>query len=160
MDLVHVRIDDRLIHGQVTVGWSKHVRPTRIIVADDKAAANPLQRGMLEMIPVPGVQVSVMSLADFLQIANEGPGGERVFLIVGNPTELLKLVDGGLRPPDVVVGNLGYQTGRVTISKEVHANAEELAAFRELSRRGIKLVAQWTPSSSALDLNRELEKVH
>lgn len=70
--------------------------------------------------------------------ANEGPGGDRVFLIVGNPTELLKLVDGWLRPPDVVIGNLRSQTGRVTISKEVHANAEELAAFRELSRRGIK----------------------
>ena len=60
----------------------------------------------------------------------------------------------------VVVGNLGDPGGRVTISKEVHANAEELAAFHELSRRGIKLVAQWTPSSSAMDLNKELEKVH
>jgi mannose/fructose/N-acetylgalactosamine-specific phosphotransferase system component IIB len=159
MDLVHVRIDDRLIHGQVTVGWSKHVRPTRIVVADDKAAANPLQRGVLQMIPIPGVSVSVMPLAEFLNLAREGPGGDRVFLIVGNPIELLRLVDGGLQLNDVVVGNLGYQIGRQKISKEVHANEAELAAFRELSRRGVKLVAQWTPTSTAVDLNKEFEKV-
>jgi mannose/fructose/N-acetylgalactosamine-specific phosphotransferase system component IIB len=159
MDLVHVRIDDRLVHGQVTVGWSKHVRPTRIIVADDKAAANPLQRGVLQMIPIPGVRVSVMPLAEFLQLTREEPGGDRVFLIVSNPTELLKLVEGGLQLTEVVVGNLGYQTGRQKISKEVHANEAELAAFRELSKRGIKLVAQWTPTSPTMDLNREFEKV-
>jgi mannose/fructose/N-acetylgalactosamine-specific phosphotransferase system component IIB len=159
MDLVHVRIDDRLVHGQVTVGWSKHVRPTRIIVADDKAAANPLQRGVLQMIPIPGARVSVMPLAEFLQLTREERGGDRVFLIVSNPTELLKLLEGGLRLTKVVVGNLGYQTGRQKISKEVYANEAELAAFRELSKRGIKLLAQWTPTSPTMDLNRELEKV-
>ena len=74
MNLVHVRIDDRLVHGQVTVGWSKHVRPTRIIVADDNAAANPLRRGVLQMIPILGVRVSVILLAEFLKLTGEGPG--------------------------------------------------------------------------------------
>ncbi len=159
MDLVHVRIDDRLIHGQVTVGWSKHVRPTRIVVANDQAASNPLQRGVLQMIPIPGVKVSVMTLAEFLQTAQQGPGGDRVFLIVGNPIDLLKLVEGGLSMREVVVGNIGYQAGRQKISKEVHANEAELQAMRGLAQRGVKLVAQWTPTSPTVDLNKEIEKV-
>jgi len=108
----------------VTVGWSKHVRPTRIIVADDNAAANPLRRGVLQMIPILGVRVSVILLAEFLKLTGEGPGGDRVFLIVSNPTELLKLVEGGLQLTEVIVGNLGYQTGWQKVSKEVHAEPE------------------------------------
>ena len=54
---------------------------------------------------------------------------------MSNPTELLKLVEGGLQLTEVIVGNLGYQTGWQKISKEVHAEPE-LAALRELSTRG------------------------
>ena len=159
MDLVHVRIDDRLIHGQVTVGWSKVVRPTRIIVANDQAAGNPLQRGVLQMVPIPGVKVSVMTLAEFLQLIGQGPGGDRVFLIVNNPKDLVKLADGGVEPREVIVGNIGYQAGRQKISKEVHVAPDELAALRDLAARGFRLVAQWTPTSPSVDLNKEIQKV-
>jgi PTS system mannose-specific IIB component len=159
MDLVHIRIDDRLVHGQVTTGWSKVVRPTRVVVANDQAANSSLQRGVLQMVPIPGAKVSVMTLDEFQDLASEGPGGDRVFLIVNSPIDLLKLVEGGLEAKQVIVGNIGYQAGRKKISKEVHANEAELEALQELARRGVSLTAQWTPNSPSVDLNNELAKV-
>ncbi len=159
MDIVHVRIDDRLIHGQVTIGWSKVVRPTHIVVANDPAAANPLTRGVLQMVPIAGVKIAVLTLAEFQQYAAQ-PGADRVFLIVASPIDLVALVDAGVEvPAQVIVGNIGYRAGRQRISKEVYANEAEIAALRLLAAHGIALTAQWTPNSPTVDLNHELARV-
>ena len=160
MKLVMVRVDDRLIHGQVTMGWTRQVGPDRIVVANDRAATDPLQRAMLEMAPAPGVQLSVLEVAAFqAAVASGSFGSERVFLIVATPVDLVRLLDGGTPIDDVVVGNIGYRAGRRTISKEVHADEAELEALRELARRGVRLVAQWLPNSGRMDLARELERI-
>jgi len=51
--LVHFRIDDRLIHGQVTVAWSKHINAQRIVVANDDAAKDDIQKSLLPLAARP-----------------------------------------------------------------------------------------------------------
>ena len=55
-----LRVDDRLIHGQVAVMWSKQLAVTRIIVANDEIAANELQASALKMAAPAGVKAAIL----------------------------------------------------------------------------------------------------
>ena len=44
-----VRIDHRLVHGQVAFSWTHYLGATRIIVIDDKAASDDFQKMALKM---------------------------------------------------------------------------------------------------------------
>ena len=159
-NVVHVRVDDRLVHGQVTVGWSRHVGAGQIVVANDEAASSPLRKNMLEMIPLAGIKISVLSIDGFMKAdADAKFGSAKVFLVVGTPLDLLELVERGLAIDSAIVGNVGYREGRRRLTREVHADEGEVAAMRDLVNRGIALDAQWTPGSPKVDLKHELDKI-
>ncbi len=64
MPLVLARIDDRLIHGQVTVGWATHLKPDRILLANNEIAADDWQCQVYASSVSPGIEVCILSLAE------------------------------------------------------------------------------------------------
>jgi hypothetical protein len=65
MPVIHLRIDNRLIHGQVTVTWASSLNADHMIVCNDKVAVDPIQKVMLPAA-ARGVKTSVLSIADTL----------------------------------------------------------------------------------------------
>ena len=158
MILVWVRVDDRLIHGQVAVGWTRAVGATRIVVADDDAAGNTMQQTLLKMAAPSGVEVSVLSVADAAQaLLTDRFARDKVMLIVRGPEPLLQIVAAGVPIERVNVGNVGMAEGSKRVSREMAANETELAAWKELDRRGIVLEGRWLPGSGPTNVNKALQ---
>jgi mannose/fructose/N-acetylgalactosamine-specific phosphotransferase system component IIB len=153
--VVLVRVDDRLIHGQVVVGWTRTVGATRIVVADDEAAADAMRQMLLRMAAPPGVQVSILPVEEAArQLAAGAFAGERVMVIVRSPVALVRMRELGFLFDEVNVGNVAMGPGRVRLTKEVAATPDELEAWKELDRAGVALVARWLPGGAAGDFNR------
>src|ERR1051326_3742482 len=103
--VLHMRIDNRLIHGQVTVTWVGSVGANRLIVSNDQVATDPVQK-MLLPAAARGVSTSVMSVEDGLAyVASEQGQREKIMIIAKLPTDGLRLLQGGLKPAHVNVGN-------------------------------------------------------
>jgi mannose/fructose/N-acetylgalactosamine-specific phosphotransferase system component IIB len=153
MTLELIRVDDRLIHGQVLVGWTRSLGVDHIVVADDKVGADPLQTTLMRMAAPTGVRVSILSIE---QAAAALTGGtldqDRVLVLVRGPAELSRLREAGVPFDRVNVGNVHSGPGRSKLTKEVHASPEELAVWRELARSGVRLSAQWLPDQARTDL--------
>ena len=148
------RIDDRLIHGQVVLGWGGVIRPDRIVVADDAVASNEWERNLYASAAPAEVKVSILSLAEAAQLLKSGIfDAEKVLLLVRHPRSVIVLMDLGLPVNEVNVGGLHYREGREKMLENVYLDAEERNVMRDLAKRGVVLDARALPGSRAVKLN-------
>jgi len=149
MNLVLARIDDRLLHGQVIVGWGQRLQPDLILLANDEIAADPWQARVYAATVPPEVTVSVQGLgataAALLDPGRALPGHKRAFLLTGSPADMHALVSLGVAIERVNVGGMHFAPGKQEMLAGVYVNRQDLAAFRTLLGRGVRLAAQAVP---------------
>lgn len=151
--LVHVRIDDRLIHGQVAVYWCNAVNATRIMVANDAMFENDVQKAALRLVVPAGLSSSLLNVEKAIKNLVSGKyAGQRVILVVRRPSDVLRMMDGGVEITEVNVGNLPARDTSVNLKKSINVTPEEIADLKELHRRGVKLTGKQVPDNADDDL--------
>jgi mannose/fructose/sorbose-specific phosphotransferase system IIB component len=159
--IVLFRIDDRLIHGQITVAWSRFSNPDIIAVVSDKVASNEIQRSALELAAPLGVDVVIYSI---LQAVKElGPESskskKKIFVIVPSPEDALKLLEGGVEIKSINVGQMGFTNGKKQISKTISVDSKDVADFRKLLSKGIEIEHRQLPGNRKVQLKTLLPEM-
>ncbi len=152
MEIVNVRIDERLIHGQVAAVWTNTLNATRIMVIDDMAAKDEIQKIALKMACPSTVKLSILpaeKAADRLK--SEAYPTDRIFVVLKGPKTIKQIADAGYMFPVVNVGNMSNKHGSTQVKRSVSVTPEDVAAFRELNDRGIKFTAQMVPTEEKID---------
>lgn len=146
MPVILARIDDRLIHGQVTVGWSEALRPDRIILANNTIAADPWQTKVYSSTVPPHIEVSILPVSRAAaRLADHAHRDEKVLLLTGSTEEMGELVRLGV-PVDVVnVGGLHFSAGKQEMLPFVYLDRQDLKVFVRLIEMGATLSAQQVP---------------
>ena len=143
---VHIRIDDRLIHGQVATRLSTGLRVNRIMVIDDAVASNPTEKSIVAMAAPAGVRTSILGFDKATaNIKNGNYDGQRVMLIVKSPVTLVKMMEAGIDLLPVNIGNMSNRPGTTQYKKSVSMTAEEKEAVDTLLKAGIRVTAQMVP---------------
>lgn len=156
MTLVLNRIDDRLIHGQVVVGWGQPLDVKFVVLVDDLVAESDWEQELYRMGVPPEMEVRFHSAADAVSRLDayrieSAPG----ILVTGDIGTMRVLVErGGVR--EVNVGGIHHRTGRVQHLRYVFLTAEEQEALRELARLGAVVTAQDVPAARAVPLEELL----
>ncbi|MGL4382800.1 MAG: PTS system mannose/fructose/N-acetylgalactosamine-transporter subunit IIB [Bacilli bacterium] len=156
--IVNVRIDERLIHGQVASFWSNYLKASRIMVIDAQAAKDSIQKMALKMACPAGIKLSVLppeSAARNL-LANKYEG-ERIFVVLKGPEVILELLDLGVAIPEVNVGNMSSAIGTKAVKRSVNVTQEDIENFKILDEKGVKLVAQMVPSDEEVSFMKLLK---
>ncbi|AIY84623.1 PTS system sorbose subIIB component family protein [Clostridium baratii str. Sullivan] len=158
--IIHIRIDDRLIHGQVAARWSTGLGASRIMVANDEVAADEMQKGILRMVAPPGIATSIISKEKAAtNILAEKYANQKVLLVLKSPKDALDLMDRGLEIKEINVGNMAKRDNTVQIKKSLSITKEEFEDFKELMNRGVRLTARMVPDESEVLLENFLSKV-
>ena len=158
--IIHIRIDDRLIHGQVAARWSTGLGASRIMVANDEVAADEMQKGILRMVAPPGIATSIISKKKAAtNILAEKYANQKVLLVLKSPKDALDLMDRGLEIKEINVGNMAKRDNTVQIKKSLSITKEEFEDFKELMNRGVRLTARMVPDESEVLLENFLSKV-
>ena len=129
----HLRIDNRLIHGQVAVTWMNSIGADKIIVCNDKVAADPIQKMALPMA-ARGNTVYVFSIAETIKYAEEHPD-ETMFVICKFPSDALAILESGLEVVDVNVGNAAPIAGTTyeMVTKSIAVTKEDAEVYRKIA---------------------------
>lgn len=155
-----MRIDERLIHGQVAVVWSKHLGINRIVVADDEVVKNDMQLMALKMAVPSGVKASIIESDKAIALLND-PRAEslKVLLIVGNPQTALKMMKNVAGIPAINVGNYGRMSqlskdteNREQLEKNLFVTSADKETFKELLETGVEISYQPVPTDKAKSL--------
>lgn len=146
---VNIRIDSRLIHGQVAGIWTPYLQATRIMVIDDEIAQDDLQKDLLRMVAPVGVSTSILSKEKALNNIKEKKYiNQRVLLVLKNPYYLLYLVENGVKISQINVGNLPTRENTRKITSTISITNEEEEIFRKLLERNVEITVQMVPNDS------------
>ncbi|MEZ4387701.1 MAG: PTS sugar transporter subunit IIB [Candidatus Krumholzibacteriia bacterium] len=156
MKLVLARIDDRLIHGQVTVGWGHKLNPDHIVLACDEVALDPWQARVYAMSVPPQVAVSVMTVAEAARLLGDPDRADlqdrRVMLLTGSPRDMQRLVAAGVPVRQVNVGGMHYARGKRELVPDIYVDRDDLLALRSIGECGLELLVQAVPGGQATAL--------
>ncbi|BDR60968.1 PTS system mannose/fructose/N-acetylgalactosamine-transporter subunit IIB [Lactobacillus xylocopicola] len=151
--IIHVRIDDRLIHGQVATLWTNELGVSRIMVINDEVANNEVQKTMLRMAAPSNVSTSLITEEKAVtNIQNGKYRGQKVLMIVKDPETIVRLMDEGLDIRKVNVGNMSTREHTRHIKPSVSITPEEEAAFHTLLDRGVEVTAVMVPTDKKVYL--------
>ncbi|MBX3067361.1 MAG: PTS sugar transporter subunit IIB [Microbacteriaceae bacterium] len=140
MTLSLVRIDDRLIHGQVIAVWYRALGADVIVVADDETAADEFLSDVLVLAAPPGVNVEVYTVDDSIaRIKELAESTDRAFILMRSPLAALRMVELGVPIPVLNIGGMGAATGRSSLYRNISASPAEIETMRELERKGTKV---------------------
>lgn len=156
MSIELVRVDNRLIHGQVVEAWVPHVKADRIVVADDESAADPLKRSILELATPQSLALEVMSLADAAANFEKWEREEsHVMVLFSGPLQALSAYRAGFAFRSLNVGNVHYAEGKTRVSSSVCCNAAEIEALRTMAREGVAVELRAVPRDSSRRISPE-----
>ena len=155
-----VRIDDRLIHGQVATRWTKETNVQRIIVVSDEVAADTVRKTLLTQVAPPGVTAHVVDVAKMIRVYNNPKyAGERVMLLFTNPTDVERIVEGGVKITSVNIGGMAFRQGKTQVNNAISVDAKDIEAFNKLNARGIELEARKVSTDQKLKMMDLIGKV-
>lgn len=154
MPLSLVRIDDRLIHGQVVLGWAKAIKPDRIVVASDRVAASGWERRFYSSSVPSHIKVSFLDLDETArQLLNNLFADESVLLLFESVQDLYEVVGKGVQFQKINVGGLHYRDGAAELLPFVFLTDDDRSCLRELVKQGATLTAQDIPGNEARIIN-------
>lgn len=154
------RIDDRLIHGQVATRWTKETNVQRIIVVSDEVAADTVRKTLLTQVAPPGVTAHVVDVAKMIRVYNNPTyAGERVMLLFTNPTDVERIVEGGVKITSVNIGGMAFRQGKTQVNNAISVDAKDIEAFNKLNARGIELEARKVSTDQKLKMMDLIGKV-
>ncbi|EDG1174006.1 PTS mannose transporter subunit IIAB [Salmonella enterica subsp. enterica serovar Newport] len=154
------RIDDRLIHGQVATRWTKETNVSRIIVVSDEVAADTVRKTLLTQVAPPGVTAHVVDVVKMIRVYNNPKyAGERVMLLFTNPTDVERIVEGGVKVTSVNIGGMAYRQGKTQVNNAVSVDEKDIEAFKKLNERGIELEVRKVSTDPKLKMMDLIAKV-
>jgi len=155
------RIDDRLIHGQVATRWTKETNVNRIIVISDEVAADTVRKTLLTQVAPPGVTAHVVDVAKAIRVYdNPKYAGDRVMLLFTNPTDVVRVVEGGVKISTVNIGGMAFKQGKTQVTNAVSVDQKDIEAFKTLNGKGIELEVRKVSSDSRLKMMDLINKMN
>jgi len=140
-----VRVDNRLIHGQVVEAWLPRIRANRILVADDEASGNLLTRTAMGLAVQAFIEVRIEPLlkVDYVSL---GLDSSHTLVLFRDIAGLMGAREKGLKLTQVNLGNIHFGVGRRRVSSSVFLSQEELDQLKILVQEGVEVEARGVPT--------------
>ncbi len=151
MEILFTRIDDRLVHGQVTTTWLRQYKCNSIFIIDDEVAVNPLLKKILKATVPQDVKMVILDTKKAIEMLKDN-GEEKIFIITKRPRPILKLVENEIKIDSVNIGGMQPKPGSKKISKAVSVTKEDIDDFKKLAEKGIELEIRMVPTDPKIDL--------
>jgi len=154
-----VRIDDRLIHGQVMAVWMRYLGSVKqIVIVDDETAKDPFMTQVLRAAAPPSVQVTVLTVADAVSsLSDANTDYSHHLLLMRSPKTALGLLEGGVRFSTLNVGGMGAGPGRKSLYRNISVSPQEMELFRAIQEKGVEISFRIVPDDKGVSF-RNLDK--
>lgn len=159
MGMVLVRIDDRLIHGQVVENWMKFLKINHVIVVNDFVASDRMQKTLFSMAVPDHAKISILTITQAKEaILNGQFEGDKAMLLLVSPQDVLNLINKGVRIKEVNVGGMHYSPDKKQILKAISVSKQDIQAFQELDKLGVHLEARMVPNDEKIDIMKIIKR--
>ena len=153
-----MRIDERLIHGQVVIGWSKRYDISHIVVANDRASKDTILQKTLKMAAPAGMKVAIKTVKDAIELLKDPKGkNAKIMVLIDNPKDAYEIAKEIKEIPLINIGNYGRlgatEAKRVNLATGVYVNEEDKSWLKKLNEINNNCIIQMTSDQNAVSLN-------
>lgn len=146
--ILKIRIDDRLLHGQVAYSWKSALSYNAIVIVSDSAAGDDVRKTALKLCCPDGVKLATRTVEDAAQLLrNPKLDSMKVFVIAPDPETVYRLVQQIDEKPTINIGGMQMHEGKVMFSKAVYVNDTDVEYMDKLEAMGYKLEVQEVPAT-------------
>jgi PTS system mannose-specific IIB component len=160
MEISFVRIDDRLIHGQIATIWSKEIGCNRIMACSDEVAKDDLRKQLLLQVALKGIKAYVIPIEAAIKACKDPKYDNfKTLLLFTNPADVLRMIEGGVNIKSVNVGGMCYKAGKKQITGAISVNDKDIESFKKLYEKGIELEVRQVAKDNKINLMDRLEEL-
>ena len=153
MAIVLHRVDDRLVHGQVVIGWGRPLGATRIILVDDQVAASDWEQELYRMGVPPELELEFVPVA---AVAGNAPGWavdpRPAILLTGDVATMAAVCRAAAPVGQVNLGGLHHKPGRTERLPYIFLSEDDYLVLEGLAATGTSVTAQDLPTSAPVAL--------
>lgn len=144
-----VRIDHRLLHGQVAFSWSRFLDADCILLASDNLVKDELKMTAMRMAKPTGLKLVMKSIDDSIKALNSGATDKyKLFIITESVEDVYRLANGVGFIKSINIGGMKARDDRKQISKAVFVSDDDIAKLKELHENGIELEVRLVPTDT------------
>ncbi|RLK62838.1 PTS mannose/fructose/sorbose transporter subunit IIAB [Atopobacter sp. AH10] len=152
--ITHVRLDERLIHGQIATLWVGYLKVNRIMVIDDDIVKNEVAKSSLKSAVPSGVKLSILTVKNAAKrIKEKVYSGQKVLVILKNIDTLFKLLECGAPIQEINLGNASPKDNTVSINKSLFLPQDAIDKLLSLEKSGFRVTVQMVPMDEKKFLN-------
>ena len=130
-NIVAVRLDERLIHGQGRL-WISNLGVNLVIVANDEVAKSSIQQTLMKSLLPDSIGVRFFTIAETIDKIFKAAPQQSIFIIVKTAADTLKLVEGGVPIKKLNVGNIHFKDGKTKVTNYISVDKEDMTAFKTM----------------------------
>ena len=130
-EIMLVRIDERLLHGQVITGWTKVKKINTILIIDDESANNQFTKRLLMAVAPKDMKVIIDDFANGLAYLSDQSGDDKIMILVKTPKVILDLLNNSIEINEVILGNMSANADRKRLNKNVSVTEAEKNDLKE-----------------------------
>lgn len=153
-NIILTRIDNRLIHGQVGVTWTRTIGANLIVVADDKVAQDAIQQELMKsVVSASGVGIRFFTLQKTADIIHKASDTQKIFIVCRTPQDVLYLVEHGVPIDNLNVGNMHFSKGKTQLSNKVYVDEDDIQTLKALQEKVADVYIQDVPGDTKIKLD-------
>ena len=150
---VLLRIDDRLLHGQVARNWMKQVGADVMVVANDPVSEDEKQQHLMDLVTPMGSKSYFFGLSEASSKIKDLEE-EDALVLVESPADALKLIEDGIEIDSVNVGNIHQTSGKEKVNESIFVDQNDIDTFKKIEANGKKLDFRTLPNDQAIDFDQ------
>ncbi|RMC48448.1 PTS mannose/fructose/sorbose transporter subunit IIB [Lactobacillus sp. ESL0263] len=148
-----MRVDHRLLHGQVAFSWTSALSADCILIADDETASNELKKSAMKLAKPNGVKLVIKNVDEAIKSLKKGVTDKyKLFIVVGSIESAKKIIDGYSEIKTLNLGGTLPGPNKSNISKTIAITSSERDMLRDLLNEGVDINIQMVPSDSKVNV--------
>lgn len=156
MPIKMLRIDDRLIHGQIVTAWAKNIQAEKIWIVDDGVAKDDFVKGIMHMVAPGDRELIITGLADMPSMAEKLDSElGNTLILVKFPYVAKEIFKAGIKLNELNIGGIGVSPERQKLFKNISASEAEKQTLKEIQDMGINVFFQVTPDEKRTQFSYE-----
>lgn len=156
--VVLVRIDDRLIHGQVMTSWLNYTSANKIMIIDDEVANDPFMKSVLKTCVPANVKLATFTVEKAAARLKKGFAGDQCIILLKYPETLSCLKNEGIVFDRINIGGMGAGGDRKQFYRNISMSKEEIQILRDLVNAGSSVGIRIIAEDGDIDISRMLDK--
>ena len=142
-NIAFLRIDDRLVHGQVIVGWLPEIKPDNLVVVNNNVAEDAMRQDLMSLSVPPDIDLEFYSVEDI----SDEEVNENSFILVSSPKDAWECLQKDIKPLRFNVGGMHSKDGKEEIFEALHVDDEDRKYFDLIIKSGVEPIFQPTPQN-------------